>query len=194
MFVIILFLHPMSTCTYWQALQQDVFVLQAASEYRSLHINLEAWWRIYVSSNWVITGSGNGLTPARRKVITWSKIYLAIVNWTLEDKLDWNLYQNAKRFFRKNAFEISPAKAIFVLTSVWFYGLCCGGSCCTNFWINTTCNCGSENPFNFTWYVKAFNRLNLSRVNAHWSPSMIPHSWVFICPWHITTTSNISMA
>ena len=112
MFVIILFLHPMSTCTYWQAVQQDVFVLQAASEYRSLHINLEAWWRIYVSSNWVITGSGNGLTPARRKVITWSQKYLAIVNWTLEDKLDWNLNQNAKRFFRKNAFEISPAKAI----------------------------------------------------------------------------------
>ena len=33
---------------------------------------MEAWWRIYLSFNYVIIGSSNGLSPVHKQAITWA--------------------------------------------------------------------------------------------------------------------------
>ena len=59
---------------------------------------------IYASVNWVIIGSGNGVSPVRRQAITWTQCWL-IVNWTPGKKFQWNLNQNSTIFFQENSFE-----------------------------------------------------------------------------------------
>ena len=39
----------------------------------------EAEWRIHASVNWVIIGSGNGLSPMRRQAITWTNVDILII-------------------------------------------------------------------------------------------------------------------
>ena len=66
----------------------------------------EAEWCIYASLNYTIIGSDNGLS-----VVTWMapSHYLnecwSIVNWTLGNKLHWNLNRNFYIFIQENAFE-----------------------------------------------------------------------------------------
>ena len=54
--------------------------------------------------NWVNSGSDNGLSPIRRQAISWiNNQYWIIVNWTLRNKLRWNI--DAKLSIHKNVFE-----------------------------------------------------------------------------------------
>ena len=64
------------------------------------HYLIEAEWRIYVSVNYTIIGSDNGLSPGWRQAIIW-----AIVNWTLRNKLQWIFYRNWFIFIDKFALE-----------------------------------------------------------------------------------------
>ena len=47
-----------------------------------------------------IIGSDNGLSPGQRQAIFWN-----IVNWTLRNKLQWDLNQNSYILIQENAFE-----------------------------------------------------------------------------------------
>ena len=51
---------------------------------------IEVEWRIYASVNWVIIGSDKGLPPGRREA-----------NWTVRNKLQWNLNPNSYISFTK---------------------------------------------------------------------------------------------
>ena len=51
--------------------------------------------------NWFSIGSDSGLSPVRRQAIIWSNT--VFVNWTLRNKLQWNLNQNTKRSTHENA-------------------------------------------------------------------------------------------
>ena len=52
------------------------------------------YWRIYVPVNWVIIGSGNGLSPIQRQTIIWTNP----TNWNLGNKLQWNLTDRYTNF------------------------------------------------------------------------------------------------
>ena len=68
---------------------------------------------LYASVNWVSISSGNGLPPVRRQAI--------VVNWTLRNKLQWNLHQNTKISSEENAFENSSAKRSLFCVGNKFY-------------------------------------------------------------------------
>ena len=53
--------------------------------------------------------SDNGLSPIRHQAIYLNQC-LDIVNWTLENKLQWNFNENSKFSFRKMHLKISSAK------------------------------------------------------------------------------------
>ena len=54
--------------------------------------------------NWVIIGSGNGLSLVRRQAIT--RINVGFIgNWTPGNKFQWNLNRNPVIFIQENAFE-----------------------------------------------------------------------------------------
>ena len=57
--------------------------------------------------NLTIIDSDNGLSPARRQAIIWHypNQCCNIINWTLRNKLQWNLNQNSYIFIQENAFE-----------------------------------------------------------------------------------------
>ena len=57
--------------------------------------------RTYSPSNWVIIGSGNGLSPVRGQTVTWSNVGLSIVKSTPRNKFKWKLNQNTYFFWRK---------------------------------------------------------------------------------------------
>ena len=58
---------------------------------------------MYVSVNWAINGSGNGLSPVRRQTITWSNaVYCQLDPWELVSvKFELEFYP----FIQENAFE-----------------------------------------------------------------------------------------
>ena len=60
---------------------------------------------MYASMNWVIIGSGNGLSPDRRQAITWTNADLFIVSWTPGNIFQWNLNRNSIIFIQENAVE-----------------------------------------------------------------------------------------
>ena len=72
---------------------------------RSLIFTLTRCGRVtYIcTSKLTIIGSGNGLSPDRRQAIIWTNA--GIVNWTLRNKLQWNLNGNSNIFIHENAFE-----------------------------------------------------------------------------------------
>ena len=100
-------------------------------------------WHIHSLVNWVIIGSGNGLSPVHCQAFNslrpsicvsklghhWFKWWLVtwpvpshylnhcwnIVNWTLGVKFQLNFNQNAKIFIRKNAFKNVICKVSFIL-------------------------------------------------------------------------------
>ena len=51
-----------------------------------------------------IIGSDNGLSPGRRQAIIWKKCS-NIVNWTLRNKVQWNLNPNSYIFIQENVSE-----------------------------------------------------------------------------------------
>ena len=40
--------------------------------------HIQVWWHIYVSMNWVIIGSGNGLLPIQCQAIIWTNTGLLL--------------------------------------------------------------------------------------------------------------------
>ena len=52
-----------------------------------------------------IIGSDNGLSPGRRQLSHYLNQCWNIVNWTLRNKLQWNLNRNSNIFIHENAFE-----------------------------------------------------------------------------------------
>ena len=40
---------------------------------------IDAWWRIYVSVNWVIMGSDTGFSPDRHQAITWTNADTVVI-------------------------------------------------------------------------------------------------------------------
>ena len=60
------------------------------------------------------TGSGNGVLPIRQTSHYRNQCWL-IVNWTLRNKLQWNLNQNTKLFIRENSFE-NVCKMVAILS------------------------------------------------------------------------------
>ena len=105
-------------------------VLDHAVSYRNITvIDQIALNSLRPSDELTIIGSDNGLSPARRPMLNqcWN-----IVNWTLRNKLQWNLNRNSYVFIQENAFEIgshlSVSASVCKLTSieVWTkWTLCC---------------------------------------------------------------------
>ena len=62
---------------------------------------------INASVNRASIGSDNGLSPIRRQAIIKTNAVQCwvIVNWTLRNKVQWNLNQNTKVFIHENAYE-----------------------------------------------------------------------------------------
>ena len=54
---------------------------------------VRTWLRINASLNYVIIGSGNGLSPVRRQTVTWT---ITDVSWTIGNAFQYNLNQNTK--------------------------------------------------------------------------------------------------
>ena len=54
-------------------------------------------------------GSDNGLSPGRRQIHYLNQCWYS-VNWSLGDKLQWNLNRNFCIFIQENAFECSSGK------------------------------------------------------------------------------------
>ena len=69
---------------------------------------------MYVSVNWAINGSGNGLSPVRRQTITWSNaVYCQLDPWELVSvKFELEFYP----FIQENAFENVAAKRAAILS------------------------------------------------------------------------------
>ena len=55
-----------------------------------------------------IIGSDNGLSPGRRQAIIWTNA--GIVNWTLGNKLQWNLNRNLNIFMQLMQLKVSSGK------------------------------------------------------------------------------------
>ena len=72
-----------------------------------LHTALTHWGRVthICVGKLTIIGSDNGLSPGRRQAIIWTIAGRNIVNWTLGNKLQWNLKRNSYIFIQENAFE-----------------------------------------------------------------------------------------
>ena len=61
---------------------------------------------VYVSVNWVIIGSGNGLSPLWCQAITWTNAGLLSIGLLSPGNMfHWNLNQNFIIFIEENAFE-----------------------------------------------------------------------------------------
>ena len=73
------------------------------------HMYLTHWGRVthICVGNLTIIGPDNGLSPARRQAIIWTKFnqWWDIVNWTLRNKLQWNFNQYSYIFIQENSFE-----------------------------------------------------------------------------------------
>ena len=65
---------------------------------------IEVEWRIYMSVNYTISGSENGLSPDRRQAIIWTNAGILLIG-PLENKLYWNLNRNLYIFIQENASE-----------------------------------------------------------------------------------------
>ena len=63
--------------------------------------------RIYVSEKRVSFGSDNGASPIRSQSIIWTNAGI-VFNWTLWNKLLWNLNRNLYIFIQENALKMSP--------------------------------------------------------------------------------------
>ena len=70
---------------------------------------------MYASAKRAIIGSDNGLAPGRRQAIILNQCW-HIVNWTLRNKLQWNLNQNSYIFIHKNAIENVVYKMVAILS------------------------------------------------------------------------------
>ena len=75
---------------------------------------------IYACMNWVIIGSGNGLSPPGCQTITWTNAIF--FNWILRNKLQWNSNQEntflTRNFIWKS--ECGPfLSSLSVLTNWW---------------------------------------------------------------------------
>ena len=68
--------------------------------------HLTNWGRVTHTcvSKLTIIDSDNGMSPGRRQAIIWTKCWNT-VNWTLSNKLQWNLNRNSHIFIQENAFE-----------------------------------------------------------------------------------------
>ena len=76
-----------------------------------------------------IIGSDNGLAPSH-----YLNQCLNIVNWTLRNKLQWNINQNSYSFIQENAFENVVWKIAAILASMSW--VCAGRRCVVwNAWI-----------------------------------------------------------
>ena len=81
--------------------------------YSGLLINLPKC-RIYASVNWVIIGSGNGLSPARDQAIAWTNAGLLSIE--LPGTNFYEIQIGILPFSFKNAFEMSSAKMAVILS------------------------------------------------------------------------------
>ena len=57
--------------------------------------------RIYLSVNWIIIGSGNGLSPVRHQAITWTNDGLLSIGLHFQ----WNLNRNSIIFIQEKSFK-----------------------------------------------------------------------------------------
>ena len=99
----------------WKIHLTEILV-HGINRYKPLHMSVqhvyvkwnifEAEWRIYASTNWVISGSDNGLSPARCQSIIWpNSVFWSIGSF--ETYLTEILFKTNKFSFKKTHLKIS---------------------------------------------------------------------------------------
>ena len=82
----------------------------------SLHVLTHWGWVTHICiSKLTIIGSDNGLSPGRRQAITLLNQCWNVHNWTLRNKLQWNINQNQDIFIQENMFENVVCKTLAIL-------------------------------------------------------------------------------
>ena len=90
------------------------------------HVLIEAGWHICVSKLTIID-SDNGLLPAPSHYLNqcWN-----IVNWTIGNKLQWNINQNSNIFIQENAFE----NDVWKMAAIFAWPQCVNTQFCASLW------------------------------------------------------------
>ena len=63
-------------CVPYDRLTKKMFMKWPGAEQATTHQLISPWCRIYASVNWISIDSGNGLSPIRGQVITWTSAHL----------------------------------------------------------------------------------------------------------------------